>query len=301
MYTFIGMKKDRVVVIGGGISGLSAAALLAQGGMEVTLLEKNSQVGGRARNFTAAGFTFDMGPSWYWMPEVFERFYKRFGYTTSDFYQLHRLDPSYRIYWEDGSKDDIPADFDELMLWFENKETGSSGKLEQFLKEARYKYEVGMNDLVYKPGNSWLEFMDFRVLRGFFNLHLLSSFSTYIRNYFSNPKLLSLLEFPVLFLGAMPKDTPALYSLMNYADLKLGTWYPEGGMHQLVDAFERIAREQGVRIHTDHEVLSVQTNGQVVTGVQTSDAFFECDYMVSGADYNHTEDLLKEHATYTEK
>lgn len=294
------MKKDRVVVMGGGISGLSAAALLAQGGLEVILLEKNSRLGGRARNFTADGFTFDMGPSWYWMPEVFERFYQRFGYTTSDFYALHRLDPSYRIYWEDGSKDDIPADLDELMMWFENKESGSSGKLEQFLKEAKYKYEVGMNDLVYKPGKSWFEFMDVRVLRGFFNLHLLSSFSKYIRKYFKHPKLLSLLEFPVLFLGAMPKDTPALYSLMNYADLKLGTWYPEGGMYKLVEAFEQIAREQGVQLYTDHEVISIRTENGSVKGVQTATTFFECDYLVSGADYKHTEDLLKEHANYND-
>ncbi|MFN5844884.1 MAG: phytoene desaturase family protein, partial [Flavobacteriia bacterium] len=228
--------SKRVTIIGSGISSLSSASFLAKEGYDVTILEKNPTIGGRARQFSFDGFVFDMGPSWYWMPDVFEQFYNKFGYTTADFYTLKRLDPSYRVYWQDDSYTNIPASETELHSWFESLEKGSSLKLKKFLEEASYKYDVGMKDLVYKPSLKVSEFADMRILKGLINLHLLSSFSRYIRRYFKNEKILSLLEFPVLFLGAMPKDTPALYSLMNYADISLGTWYPMGGMFNIIEA-----------------------------------------------------------------
>jgi phytoene desaturase len=187
--------KKRVTILGAGISGLSASAFLAKEGFDVTILEKNTTTGGRARQFHKDGFVFDMGPSWYWMPDVFERFYNQFGYTASDFYELKRLDPSYRVYWPDHSHTDVPASMTELESWFESLEPGSSQKLKAFLKDAKYKYEVGMQDLVFKPSLSLMEFADSRVLKGLLNMHILSSFSKYIRKYFKHPKILSLLEF----------------------------------------------------------------------------------------------------------
>jgi phytoene desaturase len=292
------MKK--ITIIGSGISSLSAASFLAKAGYAVTILEKNDTIGGRARQYSVDGFTFDMGPSWYWMPDVFEQFYNKFGYTTSDFYDLKRLDPSYQVIWEDGTNSDIPADENALFEWFESLEKGSSVQLKKFLDEAAYKYKVGMTDLVFKPSLKVSEFADMRILKGLFKLHLLSSFSTYIRKYFSHPKLLSLLEFPVLFLGAMPKDTPALYSLMNYADMSLGTWYPMGGMYKFIEAFEKIAVENGVVIKTDHEVTRVSYGNKQVTHVHTKHGQFETDILISGADYAHTDaDLLGEKSNYT--
>lgn len=293
--------KNKVVILGAGISSLSAASFLAQKGYKVTILEKNTTIGGRARQFKAEGFTFDMGPSWYWMPDVFENFYRKFGYTTSDFYELKRLDPSYNVFWPDHSKSEIPAKMDEIENWFESLEPGSAIKLRQFLKEAKYKYEVGMDDLVFKPSLSLLEFADMRILKGLFSLHLTQSFAKYIRKYFSHPKIISLLEFPVLFLGAMPKDTPALYSLMNYADLSLGTWYPMGGMFKFIEAFEKIALEQGVVIKTNSEVLGFEYEGKKAVSARTLNETYEADFFISGADYQHTEAaLLKEKANYSE-
>lgn len=290
----------KITIIGAGISSLSSAAFLAKEGFDVTILEKNSTIGGRARQFEVDGFVFDMGPSWYWMPDVFEQFYNKFGYTTSDFYELKRLDPSYNVFWQDGTKTPIPAEESKLFDWFESLEKGSSQKLKKFLEEAAYKYNVGMKDLVFKPSLKATEFADMRIVKGLFKLHLLSSFSKYIRSYFKNEKILSLLEFPILFLGAMPKDTPALYSLMNYADISLGTWYPMGGMFHFIQAFEKIAKENGVKILTDHEVIGVQTDSNSVTHVKTSHGLIETDILVSGADYNHTDsDLLKEKANYS--
>lgn len=292
---------SKIIVIGSGVSGLTSAAFLAKQGHDVTVLEKNKLVGGRARQYTHEGFVFDMGPSWYWMPEVFENFYKKFGYTTSDFYELKRIDPSYRVFWKDDEQTDVPANYDELLALFESIEKGSAAKLDKFLKEAQYKYEVGMNDLVFKPGVSLTEFMDRRVIGGMFKLQLFSSFEKHIRKYFTHPKLLSLLEFPILFLGATAKETPALYSLMNYADLKLGTWYPMGGMYKMVEAFEKITTDQGVKILLDHEVTGFEYSGKNVSKVKTVNGDFDADIVVSSADYAHTDDLLNGHANYDRK
>jgi len=296
------MTARKITILGSGVSGLSCAAFLAKAGHDVTVLEKNATIGGRARQFrTDSGFTFDMGPSWYWMPEVFEQFYRKFGHTASDFYQLKRLDPSYRIFWEDGSKDDIPASLNELEAWFEQLEPGSAKKLRTFLADASYKYKVGMEDLVFRPGLSLMEYADRRVLGGLFKLQLLSSFASYIRKYFRHPKILSMLEFPVLFLGATPENTPALYSLMNYADIRLGTWYPVGGMFEVIKAFEHIATEQGVTIKTDREVTGFSFNGKKVAETITAAERFESDFVVSGADYRHTEQLLNGFANYSDR
>jgi phytoene desaturase len=294
------MKKN-ITVIGSGISGLSTACFLAKEGHNVTLLEKNETIGGRARQFSEEGFVFDMGPSWYWMPEVFERFYNQFNHTASDFYELKRLDPSYRVFWKNESYDDVPANIEEYYAWFEELEPGSSKKLDKFLKEAAYKYTAGMNDLVHKPSLKWSEFIDKRILMGMFQLHMFSSFSKYIRKYFKHPKILSLLEFPVLFLGAMPKDTPALYSLMNYADIELGTWYPMGGMFKIIEAFEQIAKEQGVKIITNQEVKGFEYRSNEIIATHTNTDTFSTDYVISGADYQHTDKkLVNQYSNYSE-
>ena len=294
--------SKRVTVIGSGISSLSAASFLGKAGYDVTIIEKNTTIGGRARQFKVDGFTFDMGPSWYWMPQVFENFYQQFGKTASDFYNLKRLDPSYRVFWKDDSHTDIPSNLEELKNWFEALETGSSEKLESFLKDAEIKYKVGMEELVFKPSLSLLEFVNSKVFKGLVSMNLFSSFGKFIRGYFKNEKIIALLEFPVLFLGAMPNETPALYSLMNYADIKLGTWYPEGGMYKFIEAFETIAKENNVKFILNEEVISFEKNDNQVSKVITSKNTYETDIVISGADYQHTDrKLLNGSANYSDK
>lgn len=286
--------SKKIVVIGAGFAGLAAAASLAQKGHQVTILEKNEGPGGRARQYQAQGFTFDMGPSWYWMPEVFEDFFQRFGKSTADYYELLRLDPSYIVYFGKGEEMEVPAKMEELYAMFESYEPGSSAKLKQFLDEAAYKYKVGMSEFVFKPSHSIMEFADLRILKSMFGLQMFSSVSAAIRKLFKNEKLIQLLEFPVLFLGATPQKTPALYSLMNYADLALGTWYPQGGMHEIVKAMVSVAEEQGVEIRYNQEVKQIKVVNGRATAVVTADQLYEVDAVVGGADYHHLEQQVLE-------
>ncbi len=296
-------EKKRAIVIGSGFAGLSVATHLAHAGLEVEVFEKNSMPGGRAQQFKAEGFTFDMGPSWYWMPDVFDGYFERFGRRRSDYFQIKRLNPSYSVYFGKDHKMEVPADYEELKALFERYEPGSGAALDAFMKEAAYKYEVGMQDLVYKPGQSLLEFADMRVAKGLFRLQLFSSLSAHVRKHFKNPYLIELLEFPVLFLGAKPNKTPALYSLMNYADIKLGTWYPSSGMYDIVKGMTALATELGVKIHCNSPVERISTLGDRAIGVIVQGKEYNSDVVISSADYHHTEmHLLEEsHRNYSAK
>jgi len=294
------IKQRKIIVIGSGFAGLSAASLLAQKGHDVTVLEKNNQTGGRARVWEKDGFIFDMGPSWYWMPEVFEKFFNLFGKTTSDFYNLVRLDPGYRIYYKGYEQLDIPASYKELIKLFEKNEKGSGDKLKNFLADAEYKYNTAMNDYVHRLSNSVTEFFDLELIIKGFQLKLFKSLRSEVRKNFSNPSLISMLEFPVLFLGSTPDKTPSMYSMMNYADLVLGTWYPMGGMHMIVKAMEEIAKMNGVRILLNNEVKKIEVLKGKVKRVHTNSETFNADIVVAGSDYNHTEQFLldEENRTY---
>ena len=279
---------------------------MAKAGWNVTVLEKQKTPGGRARQLKEAGFVFDMGPSWYWMPEVFERFFNSFGKKVSDYYELNRLDPSYRVYWNDEPMD-IPANYQELKKLFESIETGSAAKLDSFMQEAVYKYEVGINKLVHKPGQSYTEFLDWDLAKGVFKLDVFTSMKKHISKHFKNPRLQQLLEFPVLFLGALPENTPALYSLMNYADIKLGTWYPHEGMYKIVEGMFSVAEELGVKFVFSCDVQEIKVENGIAVEVIANCALpiansYNADVVIGAADYHFIEtNLLSEkYRSYSE-
>jgi phytoene desaturase len=286
-----------IVIIGSGFAGLSTACFLAKAGFAVTVVEKQATPGGRARQLIQDGFMFDIGPSWYWMPDVFERFFNEFGKKVSDYYSLDRLDPSYRIYWKDGEMN-VPANYNELKSLFESIEQGSGVQLDKFLAEANYKYQVGINKLVHKPGQSITEFLDWDVIKGVFKLDVFTNMKKHVGKYFKNPKLQQLMEFPVLFLGALPQNTPALYSLMNYADIKLGTWYPQGGMYKIVEGMYSLANELGVKFQFNSDVQQINVddgNAKSITYNQTNQQLpitINADVVISAADYHFTETTL---------
>ncbi|MCE3279317.1 MAG: phytoene desaturase [Bacteroidetes bacterium] len=295
--------KKKAIVIGAGFAGLSAATKLAKEGFDVTLLEKNKEVGGRARKLEIEGFTFDMGPSWYWMPDVFENYFKEFGTSVQEQYKLIRLDPSYSVFF---GKDDVfrvPANLNEFYQLFEKHEPGSSIQLKIFLADAEFKYDISMSEFVHKPSLSVLEFMDFRILKAALKMDLFKSISKYIRTHFKNEKLIQLLEFPVLFLGAKPNETPALYSMMNYADIVLGTWYPMGGMVKIVDAMVDVAKKQGVKIEAGQTVEKINIVNNKAVSVISNGKVLLADVIIGAADYHHIEqNLLEEqYRNYNEK
>ena len=282
----------RVLVIGAGFSGLSVATSLAQKGYDVTIVEKNEMAGGRARVFRANGFTFDMGPSWYWMPDVFEMYFGRFGKKPSDYYNLTRLDPSYKVVFGPTEAVDLPANLDDLKALFDSIEPGSGAKLTEFLRQAAYKYDVGINKFVWKPSRSVTEFMSVKLLYDVARLDVFQSFASHARKFFTHPRLLQLIEFPILFLGATPQNTPAMYSMMNYAEMVGGTWYPMGGMHKIIEGMVALAQEKGVKILLNQTVEHIETTNRMAKRVRTDKDVFEADVVVGSADYNHIETAL---------
>ena len=290
-----------VIIIGAGFAGLSSAAFMAKAGWEVTVIEKNATAGGRAQQLVAEGFTYDMGPSWYWMPDVFERFFNQFGKKVSDYYSLIRLNPSYRVYWKEGYTD-IPADYEELKKIFENFEKGAGSQLDKYLHEASIKYKIGIQDLVYKPGQSFSEFFDWNVVKNVFKLDVFTSIKSHVAKHFKDERLRQLMEFPILFLGALPQNTPALYSLMNYADVVGGTWYPEGGMFSIVKAMQELAEELGVDFKFGEAAQEIIIENEAAKKIVTEKSVYEADAIISGADYQFTESHLLPQAyrTYNE-
>jgi phytoene desaturase len=281
--------KD-IAVIGAGYSSLAAACYLAHAGHRVTIYEKNDSIGGRSRQLKAEGFTFDMGPTWYWMPDVFERFFNDLGKSHSDYYELIRTSPAYRVYFGEGEYSDIPTSLPELFALFEEEEQGAGEKLKKFLAEAEDNYTIAIKDLVYRPGLSPLELVTPKTVKkiGLF----FKTISTDVRARFKSEKLRSILEFPVLFLGAKPSKTPAFYNFMNYADMVLGTWHPRGGMFSVVEGMQSLAKELGVHIKTSADVEAIYTEKGFAKGITIAGETIQHDLVVSGADYAHTEQLL---------
>ena len=291
-----------VAVIGSGFAGLAAAATLAKQGLEVAVFEQHDQPGGRARRFDAEGFRFDMGPSWYWMPDVFDRYFAHFGRRVDEFYDLVRLDPSYRVEFAEGPFD-VPAGVDELARAFEAIEPGAGAALTSFLAEAKVKYDIGMGRFVNKPAHSIMEFAKLDILRDAPRLQLLRSFSDHVRRHFKDPRLVQLMEFPVLFLGSKPQTTPALYSLMNYADTALGTWYPMGGMHGIVEAMVKVAEDEGVTFHCGAPVEAILESRGRTSGIQVDGKPIRAEFVIAACDYHHAEQRLlpRSHRRYDEK
>lgn len=289
-----------IAVIGSGFSSLAAACYLAKEGNSVTIYEKNQTIGGRARQFTRDGFTFDMGPTWYWMPDVFERFFADFGKTPQDYYSLEKLNPAYRVYFGQNDFISIPDTLEKIYAAFDKEEKGSAAKLKKFMARAQDNYNIAIKDLVYRPGVSPLELVTvptFKKIGQFF-----STISRDVRREFTNPKLISILEFPVLFLGAKPSDTPSFYSFMNYADFGLGTFHPKKGMFSVIEGIKDLAESLGVTIKTGENIERVIVENGKAVGIISNGKKIDADVVLSGADYHHTESLLKpDHRQYSEK
>ncbi len=292
-------KRKKVIIIGAGISGLSAACYAAKAGHKVHILEKNGSPGGRARQFkTEEGFTFDMGPSWYWMPDIIENFFQDFGFRSADFYTLDPLNPQFEFISKD-KRVSIPKDAKEIRALFESEEPGAGKKYDDFMRAAKFKYEVGMQQFIDKPCHSILEFTKPSLLSSALKLHLFRNFRSYVGSYFKSPLLRSIMEFPVIFLGASPAKIPAMYSLMNYGGYELGTWYPQGGFFELIKAMVKIAEDLGVKIHyhaavKDLKLIADQSKNMRIASFKIQNETHTADEIIASCDYQHMESLLPE-------
>lgn len=285
------MKKN-IHIIGSGFSSLAAACYLAKAGHNVTVFEKNETIGGRARQLKKDGFTFDIGPTWYWMPDVFERFFADFNKTPEDYYTLLKLAPGYKIFFDQNDALEISDNLSEIITTFEQIEKGAGKKLEKFMATAKSNYDIAIKDLVYRPGESITELITLETAKRI--NQFFSTISKDVRKKFKNKKLVQALEFPVLFLGAKPSDTPSFYSFMNYADFGLGTWHPKNGMYSVIEGIGKLALELGVKIETNQNVEKILSEDGFAIGLQVNGERRFADMIVSGADYHFTETLLPE-------
>ena len=291
------------IVIGSGFSGLSTAAFLAKSGIKVTIIEKNQQLGGRARMLKENGFSFDMGPSWYWMPDIFDNFFKEFNLETNNFYQLIKLDPGFKMIFDSGEID-IASDFEKTCSIFESYEKGGAERLKAFIKDAKYKYNIGINFMYNAPGISIMELFTKEILLNLTNFELLTSYRKHIRKYFNHPHLISLLEFPVLFLGASADKMPALYSLMAYSAIKQGTFYPLGGFNQVILGLIKLCKDLDVEFLANEAVTKINIEHKKVVSISTNkNKLLKTDFVIASADYAHVEkDLIDpQYRNYSEK
>ncbi len=280
-----------ISIIGSGFSSLSAACYLAKQGYNVSVYEKNNDFGGRARQLKENGFTFDIGPSFYWMPDIFDRFFNDFNKKTSDYYELTKLNPAYSVYFDENNSIPIEDSLEKICNRFEKIETGSSIKLKKFILNARENYRVAVLDLIYKmPGESPLELVTIDTIKKV--KYFLTNIRREVRKDFKNHMLRAILEFPVLFLGAKPSDTPAFYNFMNYADFGLGTFQPKNGFYDVVQGMIKLGKSLGVSFYNNSNVTKVITEKNKVIGLEINEKIIKSDIVVSGADYNFTEKLL---------
>lgn len=285
-------KSMNIAVIGAGFGGLSVAALLAKDGHTVKVFEQLDQPGGKAILYKTKGFTFDMGPSWYLMPEVFERFFGEFGKKSADYYRLEKLDPQYRVYYPDGERADITPRIKETKAYFESVEPGAGAALTEYLKAAKAKYYIALDHFLYRNLDGMGDVLTKELIIAGLKLNVWQSMEAYVSRYFKSEKLKQILMYNLVFLGGSPKITPALYSLMAHVDFGIGVYYPIGGFHAVARAMEEVGRQAGVSYDYNSRVGKILTNGNRVESVVVNDRQFHFDAVVSGADYAHTERLI---------
>lgn len=295
------MKKSgkKIIIIGAGFGGLSAGALLAKDGHEVHVFEKNEQAGGRASVLEEDGFRFDMGPSWYMMPDVFEKFFAEFGKKSSDYYALSALKPQYRVYWSDGTKIDISGNIEKDKKMLEKFEPGFSAQFDKYLQESQQKYEIAINSVLYKNMDSPLDLMSLEMAKNGRHMGIFSPMHKYISRFFKHPKIQQLLEYNLVFLGCSPHNAPSLFSLMTHVDFNLGVWYPTGGIGKVVEAFEKIGKEHGVQFHYNKPVEKILVDGNKTSGIVVDGKIIEADIVISNGDYWFTENLLSDQTKRT--
>lgn len=295
------MAKKKVIIVGSGFGGLGAACILGKAGYDVTVLEKNEQIGGRASLFHAKGFSFDAGPSWYLMPDIFDHFFELIGENVNDYLQLKKLGPSYRIFYKDKDKHvDIYSDLNKDLKTIAAIEPAAPEALKEYLAIAGEQYKIAKEKFLYKNYDSIRDFFTWEVAKNGRKLNAFANMDKYVRKYFKTDEMYKIIQYPSVFLGSSPYKTPALYSMMNYIDFEMGVYYPMGGIHTIVQALEKIARKYNVSFKTKTNVSKIVIKNGKATGVIADGKQIDADIVVSNASVWHTETALLP-AQYREK
>lgn len=284
--------SKKVIIVGAGLSGLSIAAKLAKTGFEVSVYEKHSIPGGVARITEDNGFRFDMGPTWYLMPEVFEDYFESLDRSIHDYMDIVELEPSYKIYFEKEPPAVIHRDFEKNAALFDSFEENGGQKLAKYLKDSKFKYTTALKNFLYRDYRTPFDFIRWPLLRDGARLNLLRRLDNHASRTFKDHRSKKVVEFNTVFLGSSPWTTPALYSLMAHVDLTIGIYYPMGGIHELAKALYRLGKELGVEYHFNSEVKSIITEKRKAKGIETVNGKFYGDIVLSSADYHHTDTVL---------
>lgn len=284
--------SKKAVIIGAGLGSLAASCFLAKKGYEVLVLEKNSSVGGRARVLKDKGYTFDMGPSWYLMPDVFERFFANFGKKPQDYYQLKKLDPAYRIFFEKNKVVDISSDLKKNVELFDKHEKDGGKKFLDYLAMSKTQYDLSMESFVYRDYDSVFSVLKKDFFEKGRKLNLFGNVSSEVNKYFESDFLKKILMYNIVFLGGTPKNTPSLYSIMAHIDFNLGVWYPKGGLGSVVDGIFKLSKELRVQYKYDAEVSKINGDKNLKKAnslVLSNGEIISADLIIANADYHHVE------------
>lgn len=294
----------KVIIVGSGIGGLATACLLAKRGYEVKVIEKNEMLGGRASVFEAQGYRFDMGPSWYLMPDVFEHFFKLVGENIHDYLKLTKLGPSYRVFFKDENKSvDCYSDLNKDLSTVEQLETGAAAALKKYLKLSEYQYNIAINNFMYKNYDSWWDFINWRSAIEGSKLSVFQPMHKYVRKFFHSEWMQKIMQYQLVFLGSSPYNTPALYNIMSHIDFNMGVFYPQGGIYEIIKALERIGKKLQVQYQLQTSIKEIVVKaGKAIGVIKENGEFEEADIVISNADIQHTETQLvpKEWRSFSE-
>lgn len=279
------MSARRVVIVGAGAGGLTAAAHLAQRGLEVTVVEKNDRTGGRCGRLTRDGHHFDIGPTLFVMPRLYEQEFAALGESLREHLALRRVDPTYHLVFDDGRRLELTSDRDRMRGQLEAFEPGSHAALERYLEEGKRHYDLALANLVRRNFRSMAEFLSPAMIPLFLQLKALTPHYGHMRRYFDDPRLRAAFTFQDMYMGLSPFDAPSTFSLMQYSELAHGVWYPAGGMAAVAEALRAIAVKAGAELLLGSPVERILVNGSRVRGVTLADGpTLGADVVIANAD-----------------
>jgi phytoene desaturase len=279
------MQKPTAIVIGAGIGGIATAGRLAKNGFDVTVFEKNATPGGRCNQIVRDGHRFDIGPTLFLMPEICEETFASLGEKMSDYIDLRRIDPTYKVHFEDGLQLQLTSDIGKMQTQLEEVDKTAFTGFLGYIAEGAKHYKISVEKFVGRNFFNIFEYFSLTNLPLIFQLKALDKHYRNTSRFFKDERLKAAFTFQNMYLGLSPYDAPATYSLLQYTELAEGVWYPMGGMYAAIEALTRVAENLGVKFVYNASVKTIQAEGSRVHAIETEDGQrYEADIFVGNAD-----------------